>query len=151
MSTKKQDTARYDHPNFLIVRERHLSGTISAPSANTAYVGSTLRTYTKSLVTGVTIIVGSGGSAAGTNSLDVCRGASSLMQTLTFATSAGASALNDIHDVSLTTGFTLNSIGDFACLEGGAASNDKMVVIKDIIWRYRILPSNLDSSDSTFG
>ncbi len=147
----KQAKAPYDHPNFLVVRERHLqhpTGTvgtqISAPAANSAYVGSTLRCYTKALVVGATVIVGSGGSAAATNSIDVSRNDSSLMQTFTFATSAGASALNDIHQLSLTTGFTLNSVGDFACLLGGAASADKMVVLKDVMWRYKLLPADLD-------
>jgi len=141
----KQAKAPYDHPNFLVVRERHLSGTISAPAALSAYVGSTLRCYTKALVVGCTVIVGSGGSAAATNSMSVSRNDTSTQQTFTFATSAGASALNDIHQLSLTTGFTLNSVGDFACLLGGAASADKMVILKDVMWRYRLLPSDLDS------
>ena len=148
----KQAKAPYNHPNFLVVRERHLSqptgtvGTrISAPAADSAYVGSTLRCYTKALVVGATVIVAAGGSAAGTNSLDVSRNDTSTIQTFTVNTSAGASALNDIHQLSLTEGFTLNSIGDFACILGGAASTDKMVVLKDVMWRYRLLPADLDS------
>ena len=145
--------ANYNHPNYLVVKETHLqsdpAGThISCPSINTNYIGSTLRTYTKSLVVGCTVVVQSGGSAAGTNSLKVMRSGvdhtQSAIQVLTITGSAGASAAGDIWDISLTTGFTLASIGDYAVLEGVAASNDKLVVLSDVIWRYRILPFALD-------
>lgn len=136
----------YDHPNFLIIRERQLGRDdmgISSGSVGQAYSGSTLRTYQKAEVIGVTIVLASGGSAQGSNSLKVQRNALTNWQVLTYQASADASAAGDVVDISLTSPMTLTSVGDFACLEGNAASLDKVNVIRHVIWRYRILPHEL--------
>lgn len=144
------DKTYYDHPNFLIVREDKKSGTISCPSSGTCFVGSTLKTYTKALVVGASIIVGSGGSVGGTVSLSIRQGevggSTSVKQAWVTTLSAGASAANDILNLSLTAGFTLASVGDFAALGAVAATlADKCPVLKDIVWRYKILPEQLDA------
>ena len=142
-------SSRYDHPNFLIVRERYLNSNvagISSGSLGEAYLGSTLRTYQKCEVIGVSIVLASGGSAQGTNSLRVQRtGATtdSAFQVLTFQASADASAAGDVVDMSLTSPMTLTSFGDAAMLEAIAASLDKVNVIRSVLWRYRILPFEL--------
>lgn len=144
----KQKGAPYSHPNFLIVREAHKAGTISAGTSGSEMAGSTLRTYTKSLVVGVTIIGASGGSVGGSVSIGVCRvlaGTRSCMQTEVVTYDKGASALNTVTHISLTEGFTVTSAGDHAVLtETSATLADKCIVLKDVIWRYRILPSDLD-------
>lgn len=144
------DKTYYNHPNFLLVREDKKSGTISCPSSGTCFVGSTLRAYTKALVIGASVIIGSGGSVGGSVSLSIRQGevggTASVKQAWVTTLSAGASAANEILNLSLTAGFTLASIGDFAALGAVAASlADKCPVIKDIIWRYRILPEQLDA------
>lgn len=135
--------ANYDHPNFLIIREKSLSGAISAAGVGSAYVGSSLKVAQKALVLGVTFRVGSAGSAIATNSIKVARvdlaGTQSAMQVYTFGASAG---MTDVYDISLTTGFTVHSLGEAAALNGNAASLDKVVVLSDVIWRYRLLPAN---------
>lgn len=135
---------QYDHPDYLVVRERHLSGTISAAAVGSAYIGCSLKVSQKAVVLGVQARVGSGGSAAGSNSLKVARigtgGTISNIQVLTITTSAGASAAGDVHDISLTTPFTVASLGEAAGLVGNAASLDKVIVLSDVVWRYRWLP-----------
>ena len=146
----KTDKAQYDHPNFLVVRDAYLAGTISASASGTDFIGSTLRTYTKSLILGVTIIGASGGSVGGSVSIGVCRnvsGTRSLMQTEIVTYDKGASALNTVTNISLTSGFTLSSAGSYAVLiETSATLADKSIVLKDVIWRYRILPPDLEST-----
>ena len=138
---------KYDHPNFLIIRERQLTGAISAAGVASAYIGSSLKVFTKPVVTGVSFRVGSGGSAAGTNSMKVSRvgtgGTQSTWQTYTMACSAGASAAGEVHDVSLASGMTIHSLGEAAALSGVAASLDKVAVLSDVVWRYRILPYDM--------
>lgn len=139
---------QFDHPNFLVIRERALAGTISTAAVTSAYIGSTLKVRDKCVVLGATVIVGSGGSAAGTQTLAIALVAAggtilSTKQALSLTSSAGASAADDVHDISMTTPFTLASIGDAAVITGNAASLDKCVVLSDIIWRYRILPVEL--------
>lgn len=134
----------YDHPNFLVVRERHLSGAISAAGLESAYVGSSLKVAQKAIVLGVTLRVGSGGSAAGTNSIKISRvglsGTQSTFQVATTPMSAGASAAGDVIDISLTSALTLSSLGEAAAVAGVAASLDKVAVLSDVVWRYRLLP-----------
>lgn len=136
---------RFDHPNFLVIRERVLSAAISTAAVTSCYVGSTLKIRDKCVVLGATMRVGSGGSAAGTQTLAICKIASlgtilSTKQVLSLTSSAGASALNDVYEISMTTPFTLASIGEMAAISGNAASVDKCVVLSDVIWRYRLLP-----------
>ena len=142
----------YDHPNFLVIRDKHLSGAISAAGLGSAYVGSSLKVYTKALILGCTVRVGSGGSAAGTNSLKVARigeaGTISNMQVSTITTSAGASAAGDVWDISLTAGFTVHSLGEAAAVVGVAASLDKVFVLSDVVWRYRLLPDNFPTNSN---
>lgn len=137
----------YDHPNFLVIRDTHKSGAISAAGLDSAYVGASLKVAQKAIVLGVTVEVGSGGSAAGTNSLRIARmnaaGTLSNQQTQTVMVSAGASALNDVIDISLSTGMTLHSLAEAAVLRGNAASLDKVAVLKDVVWRYRLLPPDI--------
>lgn len=135
--------------NFLVLREEHrlrpdTASGFSVPSVNTVYVGSTLRTFTRSVIVGVAFRIASGGSAAGTNSFSVV-----LMDTqgtvlsernaTTVAVSAGASAAGDTVDISLTDFLTLTSIGQAVGLRANAASLDKVAVLSDIVWRYRLL------------
>lgn len=137
-------STEYNHPNFLVIRDRQLSGAISAAGVGSAYVGSSLKVFTKAVVTGVAFRVGSGGSAAGTNSMRISRvgtgGTLSTWQTYTMACSAGASAAGDVHDVSLASAMTIHSLGEAAALAGVAASLDKVAVLSDVVWKYRILP-----------
>ena len=139
--------AAYDHPNFLVIRERALTGAISAAGLDSAYVGASLKVAQKAIVLGVTLEVGSGGSAAGTNSIRVSRmnaaGTLSNHQTHTVMVSAGASAVNDVIDISLSVGMTIHSLAEAAVLRGNAASLDKAGVLKDVIWRYRLLPPDV--------
>src|SRR5687768_9435867 len=103
----------YDHPNFLVIRERQLSGAISAAGLESAYVGSSLKVAQKAIVLGVTLRVGSGGSAAGTNSIKISRvgisGTQSTFAVQTTPMSAGASAAGDVIDISLNTLLTIHS------------------------------------------
>lgn len=137
----------YDHPNFLVVRERHLTGAISAAGLGSTYVGSSLKVAQKAIVLGCTFRVGSGGSASGTNSFKIARtdlsGTISNFQVLTQLISAGASALNEVYDISLNTLLTIASLGEGAALVGQAASLDKVAVLNDVVWRYRILPPDI--------
>jgi hypothetical protein len=133
----------YSQPDYTIIREKHVAGAISTPGIGSGYVGSTLRSFTKAMIVGVTFRVGSGGSAAGSNSFEVSRqnalGTVSTQHSLVTLISAGASAAGDLMDISLTAGFTLHSAGEAAILEGTAASLDKIPVLSDVIWRYRFL------------
>lgn len=136
---------QFDHPNFLIIRERQLAGTISTAAATSAYIGSSLKVRDKCVILGATVRVGSGGSAAGTQTLAIAKidtGGTilSTYQKLSLTSSAGASAAGDVYDISMTTPFTVSSIGEAAAITGNAASLDKIVVLSDVIWRYRILP-----------
>jgi hypothetical protein len=145
----------YEQADFTIIRERHVAGAISTPGIGSGYVGATLRSFTKAMIVGVTFRVGSGGSAAGSNSFEVSRqnalGTVSTQQVLTTIVSAGASAAADVFDISLTSGFTLHSAGEAAVLEGTAASLDKIPVLSDVIWRYRFLPSDAAVFNSSLG
>lgn len=146
--------AAHDHPNFLVIRERHLSGAISAAAVGSAYIGSSLKVYTKAIVLGCTVRVGSGGSAAGTNSLKIARidtlGTISNFQVATTPMSVGASAAGDVIDISLTTALTVHSLGEAAALVGHAASADKMAVFSDVVWRYKLLPADIPQNASQF-
>lgn len=138
----------YDNVNFLIIRERALAGTISTAAATSTYIGSSLKVRDKCVVLGATVRVGSGGSAAGTQTLaivktDVLGTILTTWQKYSLTSSAGASALADVYDISLSSPFTLESIGVAAGITGNAASLDKIVVLSDIIWRYRMLPVQL--------
>lgn len=146
----------YNQPDFTALQIKHITGAISVATAvDSAYVGSTLRTFTKAVIVGVTVRVGSGGSAAGTNSFRVARinalGTVSNMQIATVAMSAGASAAGDVIAISLTTPFTVHSFGEGAVLVGHAASLDKVAVLSDVEWRYRFLPSDQDPFNSNRG
>jgi hypothetical protein len=136
----------YEDSNFTHIREKHVTAAgISTPGIGSGYVGSTLRSFTKAMVIGCTVRVGSGGSIAGSNSFEVSRqnalGTVSTQHSFATIISAGASAAGDVFDMSLTSGFTLHSAGEAAILEGNAASLDKIAVLSDIIWRYRFLYS----------
>jgi len=140
---------KYDHPNHVVIRDKHITAAgISAPAVLSSYVGSTLRTRNKSVVVGCAFVIGSGGSAAGTNSFAVARilagGSKSSWQALTVSMSAGASAAGDVYDISLVSAMTIHSLGDCAILRNNAASADKLAVLKDIVWRYRVLPGGDD-------
>ena len=132
----------YDDPNFLIIRERQFSAAISTAAVGSAYIGCSLKVYTKALILGCVARSGSV-SAAATNSLSIARigtaGTISNMQTFTFASVAAGTELV----MSLTAGFTVNSIGEAAGLTGSAASFDKVAVLADVIWQYRLLPYSL--------
>ena len=147
---------KYDHPNHVVIREKHVTGALSTGAVNSGYVGSTLRTRNKSVVVGCAFRVQSGGSAAGSNSFKVQRlnaaGTTSAWQALTTISSAGASAAGDVYDMSLVSGMTIHSIGEGAELAGNAASLDKIPVLSDVIWRYRVLPGGDDAiTDVTLG
>ena len=135
---------KYDHPDYLVTRTRDFEGAFSASSADSTFSGPSLRVYAKAEVLGVTIRIGSGGSAAGTNSIMLSRAGTSdtlsVMQTKVFAVEAGASAAGDIIDINMTTPFTLASMGMAAVVEGNAASLDKVAVLSSVQFRYRLLP-----------
>ena len=149
----------YDHPQYTVIREKHLTGAIScAGGVPTAFVSSTMRASMKAVITGCSFRVGSGGSAAGTNSISIARigaGGVSVWQTLTVNMSAGASGASagrNTFDISLVSAMTIASIGEGAILQGQAASLDKVAVLSDIVWRYRILPGgDSDLSHATLG
>ena len=149
-------TNSYDHPEFLVTHFAHMkhdiaANAISCPSTLTSYVGSTLNVFAKCLILGATIRVNSGGSANGTNSLSVSRinAAATISDIETFTLTAKTA--NDTFDISLATGITLESLGEGVCLTGNAASNDKMFVISDIWWRYRLLPRTLEPNRTENG
>ncbi len=134
----------FDHPSFLVIRDRQLSGAISAAGVASAYVGSSLKVYTKALILGATIRVGSAGSAAATNSIKVARiGTSATISNIQVYTTATAPVAGDVYDISLTTPFTVHSLGEAAAIVGNAASLDKVCVLSDVIWRYRIIDMNI--------
>ena len=140
---------KYDHPNHVVIRDKHVTAAgISAGAVQSGYIGSTLRTRNKAVVVGCAFRVGSGGSAAGSNSIAIARvlagGSKSSWQVLTIAMSAGASAAGDCYDISLVSAMTIASLGDCALLRPNAASLDKVAVLTDIVWRYRILPGGDD-------
>lgn len=136
----------YDHPEYTVIREKHITGAISSPGIASAYVGSTMRSSMKAVITGVSFRIGSGGSAAGTNSMAVGRlngaGTVSSWQVLTVNVSAGASGASfgrNCFDISLVSALTMHSLGEGAVLSATAASLDKQAVLSDIVWRYRVL------------
>lgn len=137
----------YAHPQFIYVNQKHITGAISVATAvDSAYVGSTLRSFTAAIVMGVSFRIGSGGSIAGSNSFKVGRinalGTLSIQQVFTSIISAGASAAADCYDIALTNGMTIHSMGEAAVLIGQAASLDKIPVLSDVIWRFRVAPSS---------
>ena len=145
---------QYDNPNFLVVRfstptnETGANGSLSAAAVASEYAGSTLKVYQKAAVLGVTFQVQSGPqSAVGTNSISISRilsgGANSVWGTKTLVTSLGASMAGDVVDISLASAMTLSSIGDIAQIWANAASAHKLVLIKNVLWRYRLLPQDL--------
>lgn len=149
---------QYNDPNFLIIRystpvnETGANGSISAAAVTSEYVGSTLKVYHKAAVLGVRFEVQSGaGSAVGTNSISVSRiisgGANSIWKTHTLTTSLGASMAGDVVDISLASAMTLSSALDIAQLWANAASVHKCVVIKNVIWRYRLLPQAIETAN----
>ncbi len=142
---------QYDHPEFLVVKERHMkhdlaAAAISCPSVTTSYVGSTLNVHAKCLILGATIRINSGGSASGSNSLSISRINAGATISDIEAFTITAKTAGDTFDISLADGITLASIGEGVCLTGGAASNDKMFVISDIWWRFRMLPRELEAN-----
>lgn len=135
---------QHDAPEYLAIHQRIFSGAYSCSTNNSSYSGPSLRVYCKAVVLGATLRVGSGGSAAGSNSLYLYRcgtsGTLSVMATKVKTMEAGASAANDIIDISCTTPFTLHSMSEAAMVGGQAASLDKVCVLSDVIFRYRLLP-----------
>jgi hypothetical protein len=149
---------RYDDPNFLLIRFQHPvgaagnQGSISAASEATFYIGSSLKVSHKAAVLGVAFQVDSGPvSAVGTNSINVSRvdsaGTESVWGSLNVTTSLGASMANDVVDISLASAMTLASLSWAAILSSGAASAHKVIVIKNIVWRYRLLPQDLPQTN----
>jgi hypothetical protein len=144
-----QSGLKYDDVNFLIIRHQAMHGsTISAPSEATLYVGATLKVSQKAAVLGVAFQIQSGpGSAVGTNSIHVVRlgtsATASTWATDTLVTSLGASMANDVIDMTLASAMTLASLGVGAGIKSGAASQHKCIVIKNVVWRYRLLPADL--------
>jgi len=141
-------TQSVGYSEFIVVREKHITGAFSVATAvNSAFVGSTMRSSLKCVITGAAFRIGSGGSAAGTNSTQISRinagGTVSVWQVLTQLFSAGASGASagkNTWDMSLASVMTLASIGEAGVLIGQAASLDKIPVLSDIVWRYKVLP-----------
>ena len=136
----------YDHPQYTILREKHITGALScATGVPTAFVGSTMRSSQKAVILGASYRIQSGGSAAGSNTIAICRtlagGGVTVWRAQTITVSIGASAAGDVYDISLVSALTIASMGECAILQGQAASLDKVPVLSDIVWRYRILPS----------
>jgi hypothetical protein len=135
----------YDAPDYLVTRERWYSGVYSCSTNASTYSGPSLRTFTKALIIGATVRIGSGGSAAGSNSLSVVKvwpgGTISVAGTHVHAVEAGVSALNDIVEIPASTNLTLESMGDCIMIKGEAASIDKVAVLSDVIFRYKLLPT----------
>src|SRR5689334_22243821 len=148
---------RYDHPNHVVIRDKHVTGALSVATAvDSAFVGTTLRQRNKAVIVGVAFRIGSGGSAAGSNSFKVTRintaGTVSTWQVLTQLISAGASAAGETYDISLVSALTVASLAEGAVLVGQAASLDKIPVLSDVVWRYRILPGGDDEvTNATLG
>jgi hypothetical protein len=140
----------YNHPNYLIIRDRQMMpGSISAAGLESAYIGSSLKVYTKAVVLGVSFRTLSA-SALASVSMRVSRvesaGTLSTWQSYTILVSAGAK-----WDISLASGMTLDDIRQAAALACSAASLDKVPVLSDIIWRYRYLPDDTQFSNATLG
>ena len=99
---------RYEHPAFLTVHTERTNGQALANSAaavTSHYLNSTLKVYSKALVTGCTFTTISGGSVGGATSIGIRR-SNSISQVFAITVSAGASALGGPKDLSLTTGLT---------------------------------------------
>lgn len=116
-------------------------------AAGTVFVGTTLKTYTKFLVTGAHIVVASGGSVGtGTpKTIGVGRlgasGTHSVYQKFSITISAAGSCLGDTFDFSLSNPMTVASFGEAAVISGSSATiADHGCVLQQVIWRYRILP-----------
>ena len=139
---------KYDHPNHVVIRDVDRCGAFSCAAVASGYVNAGLRVRNKSVIVGVAFRVQSGGSAAGSNSFKVNRvgaaGTASTWQVLTTISSAGASAAGDVYDISLASALTVHSIGEGVELAGNAASLDKIPVLSNVIWRYRVLPGGDD-------
>lgn len=148
---------QYDDPNFLLIRQANpvgdlgAQGSISTPALTSEYVGSTLKVFTKAVVLGCTFMVQSGASITGTATISIARvtpaGAVSEWEAKSFIGSAGASMAGTVIDISCKSALTLHSIGESAALIGNAASLDKVPILKNIIWRYRLLPQVLPSKN----
>lgn len=136
---------QYDHPDNALMREVHLDGPMSASAAETAFVGSTLRSYTKAGIVGVTFKIASGGSISNNGTIEVCKlnpdgTVLTAHQKQTCAIQA-TTAAPTVYDVSLTTPLTLTSFQEAVVLKAPAGTiADKGCVLGDIVWRYKLLP-----------
>lgn len=138
----------YDHPAFMVIHQKKTNSNNeianSASAVGTSFINSTLNVYSKALVLGCTMVVASGGSVGGAVTLGISRGGSSAEKFLV-TISAGASALDQVIDMSLATGLTLLSITEFVTIDAETALTlaDRGAVFKDFIWRYRMLPQDI--------
>jgi len=138
----------YDHPSFLVIHQKKTNSnneiTNSASAVGTSFINSTLNVYNKALVLGCTVVVASGASVGGAVTLGISRGGSSA-EGFVVTLSATTSAAGTVFDMSLATGLTLLSIGEFVSvdLETALTIADRGCVLRDIIWRYRILPHEM--------
>jgi hypothetical protein len=135
----------YDSPDYLVMRTHWQRGAYSCSTNDSTYSGPSFRCYTKALILGVHLAIGSGGSAAGVCTIGISRAGTSdtlsVMQVVTTTLSAGASASNDCIDIEMTTPFTLESIGMAAVIEGaGSSAVSHCPVLKDVTFRYKLLP-----------
>ena len=140
---------QYDDPSYLCVRTERTVGAFSASVAGTAFAGSTLQSYTKMAIVGAQIVVGSGGSVAGTRTLAISRlgasGTLSIFQNFSCTLQATTSAAGQVFDFSLTSPATLESVGVAGVISASSATAaDAGCVLRQIIWRYKILPYSVE-------
>jgi len=143
----------YNHPQYLVIREalkEPHSGAITAAAATGALVGSTFRTFHKSVVFGVTGICSAAGSG-GTGVITVGRrqapgGTASLTTKVLSPTTLAANAITSL---VFTSPITLVSAGDCVFLHGSASAATDIAELGAVIWRYRMLPTpgSTDVSD----
>lgn len=151
----------YDNPRYNIIQQYALgemaaATAYSVPATASMYaVGgrtSQFRCRDRCVILGVTVIGASGGSVGGTVSLKIARliagGSESLMTGKSVNASATSSFLNNVEEINCTTSpITLESFGDSVYLTAESSTlADKCANLKNIIWRYRLLPTQANDA-----
>ena len=131
---------QYDHPDYAVTRYKNVHGALSASAASTAFIGSTLGVFEKCMVYGLSFLVASVGSAPGAETCFIRRSTSALQSFICTIAAAG-----NIFDLSLTSAWTMHSVGEcFSLCIGSGTLADKGFVIGTLAWRYRLIPGSPD-------
>lgn len=140
---------RYDHPNYLVLREavkEPHAGAITAAAATGGLVGSTFRSFAKCVVFGVAAICSAAGSG-GTGKIVVARvqGVGGTVSLTSYTLSNVTLAANAQTSMVFSSPLTLTSYGDAVLLHGSASAATDIAELGAVIWRYRLLPVTDDS------